>query len=546
MKYLFAFLFLAFSMHSNNSYADPKHYSSTISEVTVYLQGAMIKRSAQINLQPGTNEVILDGLSNYLDINSVRLESNSQVTILSVNASTNYLRPYEKSGIERQLQSSYDTLSLRLARIKNEIAAYNTELEMLKQNYKLGTTEKGALADDLENAADFYQKRIKEILNELTNLGLKENEYQQKTSAVSAQMAEINNKNQRPFGEITVTVSSDNYKDASFSFSYYVSNAGWIPTYNMRAENTASNVNLDYDAEVVQTTGEDWNNVKLTLSTGNPSVNGTKPKLAVNTLDFQDERTYATNKEVMRKNSMTLNNGVRMDYYSNKPGGYKLKQDDQVELKYSSDYTNINQNILATTFEINLKYNILSDGISKHVRIQQYTLPAQFSYTALPKASQDAFLEANITGWEEYNLLPGDVNIFLENGFVGKSYLDPTTTKDTLTVSFGKDKKINIKRVRVKNFTRNQFLGGNKIQSFGYATSVRNTKKVPIDIKIEDQIPVSSQKEIVVELLESSGAQLDPVTGKLTWQITLQPNEEKTVKFEYTVKYPKGKFIPNL
>jgi uncharacterized protein (TIGR02231 family) len=129
---------------------------------------------------------------------------------------------------------------------------------------------------------------------------------------------------------------------------------------------------------------------------------------------------------------------------------------------------------------------------------------------------------------------------------VGKSYLDPTTTKDTLTVSFGKDKKINIKRVRVKNFTRNQFLGGNKIQSFGYATSVRNTKKVPVDIKIEDQIPISSQKEIVVELLESSCAQLDPVTGKLTWQITLQPNEEKTVKFEYTVKYPKGKFIPNL
>src|SRR5205823_1192147 len=116
---------------------------------------------------------------------------------------------------------------------------------------------------------------------------------------------------------------------------------------------------------------------------------------------------------------------------------------------------------------------------------QEYTLPAQFSYTTLPRLCADVFLEANVTGWEAYNLLPGEANIFLENGYVGKSYIDPSITKDTLSVSFGKDKRINVKRTRVKTFTRNQFLGANKIQSFGYTISIRNTKSIAIDIKVE-------------------------------------------------------------
>jgi uncharacterized protein (TIGR02231 family) len=539
-------------------HAEPKHFSSTIGEVTVYLQGAMVKRTAEVNLEPGTNEIVFDGLSNYLDINSIRLESGSSITIMSVNASTNYLRPYEKTQTEKQLEASRDTLNLRLARVRNEITAYNNELDMLKQNYKISLASGSSYSDALENSADFYQKRMKEILNELTNLGWKESDYLTKLQSVGNQINEIAGKNTHPYGEITVVASCDNYTKGSFSFSYYVSTAGWTPTYNMRAENTTSNVNLDYDAEVSQTTGEDWKNVKLTLSTGNPSVSGVKPRLAVNRLDFADELYYYSNDRPMgrkgyEKNKMYLNNTINTNNgvvaYGDGDDSIRFKNldlDKKQDLKYSSDYTNLNQNVLATTFEINLKYDILSDGIAKHVRIQQYSLPAQFTYTALPKACQDAFLEANITGWEEYNLLPGEVNIFLENGFVGKSFIDPSTTKDTLTVSFGKDRKINIKRVRVKNFTKNQFLGSNKIQSFGYATSVRNTKKTPVDIKIEDQIPVSSQKDIVVELKESSGATLDAATGKLIWTLTLQPNEEKTVKFEYTVKYPKSKFIPNL
>jgi len=547
-----------FSLIALVSQAEPKHYPSTISEVTVYLQGAMVKRTAQVKLVPGTNEIVLDGLSNYLDINSVRLESNSNITILSVNAATNYLKPVEPSSLDIQLQYSWDTTNNRLSKIQNEIAALDEEMDMLKANYRLNNGPNTSYIDALDNLADFYQKRVRDVLSELNTWHKRETDYLVKQNAIQAQKNEIYAKNSHPYGEITFIASSNGYTDANFTFTYYVSNAYWTPTYNMRAENTASNINLDYDAEVSQTTGEDWKNVKLILSTGNPSVSGIKPKMPVATLGYYDPATWAfgDNNSIRgnraKASFRNLDNSTNQaeishEYTIQSKSQEDAKRDDSMKkLTYASDYTNLNKNVLATNFEINLKYDILSDGIVKHVRIQQYSLPSHFEYAALPMATTDAFLEAAITGWEEYNLLPGEVNIFLESGFVGKSYIDPSTTKDTLMVSFGKDRKINIKRIRVKNFTKNQFLGSNKVQSFGFATNVRNTKDVPVDIKIEDQIPISSQKDIVVELLESSGATLDKGTGKLTWQVTLQPNEEKTVKFEYTVKYPKGKMVSGL
>lgn len=525
-------------------FAQPKHFNSRVTDVTVYLQGAMVKRTAHINLQHGNNEIILDGLSNSLDINSVRLESSSNITILSVNASTNYLNPDQKSSDETRLITNLDTLNLHLAHVKNDIESMNTEMEMLKQNYKIIPGSNGFFVDALENTADFYGRRVKDVLNELTSQKEKEKDLTTKITALNAQLNEIKRKDGTPHGEITVIATSPGYADADFTFSYYVNNASWIPSYNMRAENDRSDILMEYDAEVTQTSGEDWNDVKLVLSTGDPSISGIKPKLVVNRLDFENPQKSEDRK--MMNNTFYSNNASGSTINNSAYEADKVTASPGVNAdntNYASNYTKLNQNILASVFDIDLKYNILSDGIAKHVRIQEDTLHAKFSYSAVPKLSTDAFLEADITGWESYNLLPGNVNIFLENSFVGKSYIDPSTTKDTLTVSFGRDKRINIKRIRVKEFTRNQFLGSSKIQSFGYQISARNTKNDPIDIKIEDQVPVSTQKDIVVELLQSSGAAFNAATGTLTWHLTLPPEVDKNVTFEYTVKYPKGKEI---
>jgi len=364
MKKLILSFLLTFILNQMVSYAEPKHFTSQVSEVTVYLQGASVKRTAHINLQQGSNEIILDGLSNYLDINSVRLESNSNLTILSVNAATNYLNPAQKSSEETAVLTILDTMNRRLSLVQNEIAALNTELEMMKANYRVTTGNQGFYVDALENTADFFDKRIKDILNGLIPLHAREKELTDKITPLNQQLNEIHRKNGTPQGEITVVATSPGYVEADISFSYYVSQASWIPAYSMRAANDSSNILLDYDAEVTQSSGEDWNNVKLTLSTGNPSVSGVKPKLIVNRLDYENQQVVVNKK--MMNNSFYSNNAPSGDV--NNAIAQPLPSGG---INYASDYTNMNQNILATVFDINLKYNILSDGIAKHVRIQQ-------------------------------------------------------------------------------------------------------------------------------------------------------------------------------
>jgi len=180
------------------------------------------------------------------------------------------------------------------------------------------------------------------------------------------------------------------------------------------------------------------------------------------------------------------------------------------------------------------------------VRIQQSQLPATFEYTSLPRVAECAHLIARITDWEEFNLIPGEANLFLLNSYVGKTYLDPNSAVDTMILFFGKDEQIVVDRNKVNSGTKKQFLGTTKTESFTFLTAIRNAKTTPITINVIDQIPVSANKDIEVELKDKGRAQYDPATGKLTWTLIIPAGESQSVQFEYTVKYPKNVVVSGL
>jgi uncharacterized protein (TIGR02231 family) len=153
---------------------------------------------------------------------------------------------------------------------------------------------------------------------------------------------------------------------------------------------------------------------------------------------------------------------------------------------------------------------------------------------------------ARATGWEEYNLLPGQANIFFEGTFVGKSFIDPNNTKDTLSISLGRDKRIVVKREKLKDLTSRNFIGSTKKESYAYEISIRNTKAESVKIIIEDQIPVSQNTQIEVSLQDASGAKYSKQTGKLIWEWELKANESKKLVYKFEVKYPKDKQISGL
>ena len=180
------------------------------------------------------------------------------------------------------------------------------------------------------------------------------------------------------------------------------------------------------------------------------------------------------------------------------------------------------------------------------VDIRKYDLNASYLYSVAPKLDMDAFLLAKGTGWEEFSLLPGEANIFFEGTFVGKTAINPNSIKDTLAISLGRDKRIVVKREKVKDFTTRKAIGSNIRETYSYELSVRNTKQEPIQIIVEDQVPVSQNSQIEVLVTDSGGAAYNKDTGKLQWIWTLQPNETKKAAFKFEVKYPKDKQISGL
>ncbi len=190
-------------------------------------------------------------------------------------------------------------------------------------------------------------------------------------------------------------------------------------------------------------------------------------------------------------------------------------------------------------FTIDMPYTVNSDNKLYTVAIKVNRMKTDYQYLAIPKIIEQAYLIANVTDWEKYNFLEGEADIFFEDTFVGKTILDVQNAKDTLKISLGNDKGVIVKRQLSKDFSKKQLIGNKKEITKAWKIFVKNNKSHPINILIKDQVPVSHNKEIKVEVLELSGGKLDEETGTVSWKLNLSPKQKKELMLKYQVKYPK-------
>lgn len=194
-------------------------------------------------------------------------------------------------------------------------------------------------------------------------------------------------------------------------------------------------------------------------------------------------------------------------------------------------------------YEIEVPYTILSDGEKYVVRIVDHSIPTEYEYFCAPKITEDVFLVAKLTDWSSLNLLSGESSIYFEGTYMGKSFVNARNTEDTLSLSVGRDNNVLVVREQIKDFKSTQVIGSNVKETRGYEISVRNNRSVPISLTIEDQLPISTLKEISVEPIELSLTTLDEETGILQWKLELEPKKSEEVTFKYVVKYPKSKSL---
>jgi hypothetical protein len=632
----FAFILCVFL--KANAQVNTIYPSSSIEKVTVYLNGAQVTRQATVQLEAGKNELIFKGLSPSLDKETVQFSTDKGVTIFSVS----FREPEENTD----LNATQKSLLNRIGQLRSLNSMDSLDLSILaSQEDALFTNKEFGKYSDLKplefrQNMDFYGQKMEEFKKAQARIKKKMSE---RLDSIRTLIKNIDKAGYKPItsGDVLVLVGAGKSEKITVFLNYYVSNAGWMPSYDFRVKSIKDPMILKWKATLFQATGESWNKVNLSLSNSNPRIDGTVPVLKpwyVNLAPPQLEKDKSEKNEYL-----TIIRGQVLDQESSEPipyasvrssanpnqgtftdiqgkftlslqggaGGIEIralgfkmetindlfedmkiflspenKKLEEVQItgkpgeppflngsagvygkrakraalktrnrqisrftirKDQEDKIPVVKAIQApvsVSFEIKEPYSIPENGKKVVVDISEIEINPDFQYVAVPKIDQTVFLTAQITDWENLNLLPGNASIYFENNFVGNTELKPDGNEDTLVLSLGFDRQVSISRTRVKANSKKSFLGSNRFVTREFEIKVKNNKSLPIPVMVYDQLPLSTLSEIEINTKKLEGdPEVNATTGKLLWKFKLDPKEEKKFKFGYEVKFGANHFM---
>ncbi len=515
--------------------------SSVVSHVTVFNTQAQVTRTAKVNLEAGVFNIVFDKLSPYINMNSLEVKANAGLTILSVSNRNDFLNKNEKPNDILLLEDSLTSINAALADFKADKETIVHQKDLMLANRNVASNQTGVKADDLDDLMELYRKKLDDFKVNWFRLSNLETKYYGYKNQVEQQLAAYNNGKLTLNNEVILTIKAENnIQNAQIDLSYLVGNVSWQPFYDIRIKDNKSNVQFFLKANITQSTGEDWNNVNLKLTTANPAEGGIKPELQTNWLGFQ----YNQPRKLYDK---VVTGGVPASY-----GDNYLKEEELLKTLPSVQRgvdsrggspnirKDVSQNMFNTEFETNIAYTIPSDNQNHQVDLTSFAQTAIYGYAVVPKLNKEVFVTAQVLANDLINQISGEANVYYDGTFTGKTFISPTAN-DTLLLTLGKDKRVQVERTKLKDFSSKSLFGSTKKEQTTYEIKVKNTHKDTITLTIEDQIPVSNNSEIEVKLLEYQGATYDVNTGKLTWKMELKADESKSVKFSFEVKHSKDK-----
>lgn len=557
------FLFLLSTVVTLNASATDKTIiKSTMSDVTVFAQGAQLYHKANYTITPGNTEVIIEGISPYIDAKSIQVKATGNVIILDSKHTIFYPQPENvlpdamTAKTKREILALEDSLRMMgydIQEIQDEIAVLNATKNIITINGAVrGQGKVNDSINLLKQTVDFYSLKMNEINKKLLALNKKLYEKQTRKTQMDERLLKLRNFDKNngedpdkyaPIHRIIVTLTTKENVTGKINLSYLVSNAGWVPLYDLRTDIGTNKMNLNYKAQVYQNTGLEWKDVKLTISTNNPYQNKTKPTLHPWYIDYYAYRNQNINYNQGNAPAMMKKEMMEAITYSNSitSSGYALNE--EKDAVTSADFTTVVRNLTSAEFKIDLPYTIPSNNEQHMVLIKNTDLDVKFKYFTVPKLDQSVYLVAELSKLDELGLVPAKANIFTDGSYVGETYIDPTTIDDTLSLSLGKDPNIVTKRTLLKKDSKDKILNDKMEKTMKYTIEVKNLKATPIEIVVLDQIPITQNGEITIEALALSGGKLEERTGIVEWRFDLKSKDSKVLDFGYKVKHPKDKQV---
>lgn len=553
-KIFFSFVAMCLSTFAFAQEASQK-IDAPVQSVIIYLDGAEIYQSKNVSLNPGRTKLIFTGISSKLISKSIQVTATGDVNILAVSDKLDYSGINKDSPRIKGMKDSLKLFNEMNSQLMMDRDAFELEKKMLISNQSIGGNDKGVAIAELKLAADFYRSRVKEINSEILKIEQRMGKHNEIIGRLSNNLNEENGLINPPAAEITVLVNTALKTNSNIELKYIVSDAGWSPAYDLKAEDNNKPIELVYRAKVYNNTFIDWKNVKIKLSTGDPMKSASQPQLQSWYLNFQNDLANAYDYQIRG----SRNNEVQV-YIDGAQSS--LSQQNMMnaapasaeKMQYEQNYKALAQKLavtleeiqvseLSAEFDIKNEYTIPSDAKPYIVEVTSYNLPATYKYFSVPKIEKNAFMLARISGWEDLELVEGPANVYLGGTFVGQSYIYTRSTNDTLDLSVGRDNKIMVTRTKLKDFSNEKLIGNNRKITHAYEIAIKNNRKGAVTIDIEDQLPVSQSSEISVESIELSKGELDPLSGKIKWSLNIQPGETKKINLTYSVKYPRNKSI---
>lgn len=518
--------------------------TSSIDAVTVYPDGASVTRVITFDLPSGDNTLVVKDFPLSLDRASLRVEGEAgeKLTIGAIDTRTpKPALPANLSEIDKQIE----TLKDQRADLDGAIAAAEARrkfAEHFAEASPAGLGDKGEARPLAEWRAAFSA-----IADEVASADSAIREAQRKQRDIDRQLAQLQReRNLKPPGklEVRIDLATAAATRATLRVTYSMKNAHWTPLYDARLDTGAKDrkpaLELVCRAEITQATGEDWSNVTLGVSTVRVARGGNAPDLGSVLVRYPEPP-----RQELRRSALEDQDSARMLEYSPMSAP---AQATEIPRKADEQQANAEIGAFQTAFKIPGRVSVSAGQGARSLRVSSVTIAPDLVIRSAPVLDPTAYLEASFVQGEDAPLLPGRISIYRDGMFVGQGKMAAAGKDETVRLGFGADDKVKIERAMLK---RNEGSSGlivtSKVDERAFKTSVRNGHDFPIKVAIEDQLPVSENDEIAVDLLPSSTpptiTNLHDKRGVLEWVLEAKPGEAKDINFAWRLRWPKDKGV---
>lgn len=508
---------------------------AAVKAATVFFRGAELTQTASVVLDKGQNDVVIEGLSPDTDVNSIKVSAGG-VVISAFEFSVDYLSDAKMlaPSVER-LEEQVRAKQAELDNVDIDIRTNTNLLQYLQAGVtkNVSGSEKGMGIDELKKTMEYYKAQAVELERAQFALNKKKSELQQELDNLNRQLAQETVGSRKTSGVLKLAVSASQPGNSVFTVKCYSPAAGWTPYYDINVASIEKPVEIAARSKVWQTTGLDWDKVRLTLSTSMPTSGKVAPLFSTWFLEevVSDRiRGAASRKmaELAVQNSYT---------YAEESNAAEPTADEQ-EIY---DYVERSENDLNITYDIALPYTIPGNGKQQNVDISRMEAPAEYKYYTAPKLDAEVYLLAEIADWQKLGILSGNANITYDGTYLGATYLDASSTRDKLSLTLGTDSRVTVKREKVDDYSAKKTFGGDIQQTFTYKITVRNNQNKAVAIVVKDQYPRSTRKDVTVTLQKDTTPWTANIeeTGIMTWERELAAGQSESYQLKYVVRYPK-------